>query len=406
MKKNKIKRNLSKCIYIFSIIILIIVITSAGSVSEKNLDTEKKDSSVDQINNVYTSEKINSNKDSKDTKDSKDGKDSKRKKLSKENINIVKNPFIKVPTLGVFYYPWTGGNPNNSINHTWSHWKDAGHNPPNTWASNYLPDLMPGFDPYNELYSAQDTNVTEWQLSLMERAGIDFVISSWWGQNDYTDQSLDKVFTVLRNNSHNQSIKFTIYYEKEGYRDVPKSEIINDINYIKNKYANSSNYFIIDGKPVIFVYNIDNVSAESKAKKWKEIRNETGVYTVLKVFNGYQNVSNYSDSWHQYAPSKDFEIQKGYSAFISPGFHRHDESPKLIREDFSRFENDVKRLKNASVRFKLIETWNEWNEGSGIEPAQKINHNDSVTFTPINESYGTRYIDIIAKYFGVSERLN
>ncbi len=309
-------------------------------------------------------------------------------------------------SLGIFYYPWTGGNHGVSPNpsETWLHWKDGGHKPPKTWDSNYLPDLSPikSFDPNIRLYSAKDTDIINEQLKLMRQAGIGFVISSWWGQNSYEDQTLDIIFNQILSSPGNPypDVKFCIYYEKEGFADVPKSEIVSDINYIKQKYASSPYYYKINGKPVIFVYNADT-GGLADAQKWSDVRNDTGIYTILKVFTGYKDNVNLADSWHQYGPATPggFEQQDNYSAFITPGFHKWSEQPRLGRENFTRWENDVIKLNDANVQFKLIETWNEWGEGTGIEPAQKINHDDVNGFTPADDSYGTKYIDILSKYF-------
>lgn len=315
-------------------------------------------------------------------------------------------PLITTSSLGVFYYPWTGGNygisPNSS--ETWLHWKDGSHKPPKTWDSNYLPDLstIKLFDPNTRLYSAKDTGIIDEQLKLMRQAGIGFVISSWWGQNSYEDQALNIIFNKVLPSPGNPypDVKFCIYYEKEGFADVPKSEIISDINYVKQKYASGPYYYKINGKPVIFVYNAD-IGDLTDAQKWSDVRNDTGIYTVLKVFSGYQNNTKLADSWHQYSPAHPggFEKQGNYSAFITPGFHKWNEQPRLERENFTRWENDVMLLKNASVQFRLIETWNEWGEGTGVEPAQKINHDDIRGFTPAADSYGTKYVDILGKYF-------
>lgn len=325
---------------------------------------------------------------------------------SDDIINKFVDPFpdTTIPTgdnLGVFYYPWTGGNSSVSPINTWRHWRDTNHNPPKTWASNYLPDIMPIFDPCNELYSSKDVNIIKRHLALMKRGHIQFVISSWWGQNSYEDQALQVIFDTLNGTCNpNKNIKFCIYYEKEGFGNPTGSEIVSDINYIKTKYTNNQYYLKIDNKPVVFVYNAD-AGGVADAEKWKDVRNITGIYTVLKTFSGYQNVANYADSWHQYGPSVAFGQQGNYSAFVSPGYWKYHEQPKLTREDFIRFENDVKTLASANVQFRLIETWNEWGEGTGIEPAQKIKHDDINGFTSAASSYGTKYIDILAKYFKV-----
>lgn len=320
--------------------------------------------------------------------------------------------------LGVFYYPWYGGNPEISPNESWRHWKDDDHNPPDTWASNYIPDItnidITNIDitntPYNRLYSSKDINIIKNQLSLMKKAGINFVISSWWGQNRYTDQTLDTIFNHALINEQNPypDIKFCIYYEKESLGAIPKDEIIDDINYIKSKYANSPYYLKIDNRPVIFTYTptsgLGTETHEQEAEKWIQIRDETNIYLSLKVFENYQNIEDKSDTWHQYAPAINFEQQDNYSAFVSPGFHKYHEPHRLQREDFIRFEEDVKTLASSNVPFKFIQTWNEWGEGTGIEPAQQINHDDTNRFTTIIESYGNKYIDILAKYFNINNR--
>lgn len=309
--------------------------------------------------------------------------------------------------LGVFYYPWTGGKNTLSPNR-YRHWVDNGHNPPLTWASNYLPDTDPLlFNPTNELYDAKDTNIIKHQLNLMKNAGIEFIISSWWGQNSYEDQALKIINTFLQSTENPyKTIRFCIYYEKEGFANVPINEINSDIDYIKSNFANSPYYLYgtnIDpsypNNPVIFVYNADDITP-SDAQKWKTIRDNKSIYTVLKIFPNWQNYTNLGDSWHQYAPATAFEQAGSYSAYISPGFYKyHELSPRLLREDFVRFENNVISLKNANVPIKLIETYNEWGEGTGIEPAQLINHDDINGFTSAKPSYGTGYLDIIAKYF-------
>jgi hypothetical protein len=54
----------------------------------------------------------------------------------------------------------------------------------------------------------------------------------------------------------------------------------------------------------------------------------------------------------------------------------------------------------ADVYFKLILTWNECKEGTGIEPAQQIVHNDTRGFSAAAESYADTYIDILGTYLG------
>jgi hypothetical protein len=51
----------------------------------------------------------------------------------------------------------------------------------------------------------------------------------------------------------------------------------------------------------------------------------------------------------------------------------------------------------AQSRFILIETWNEWHEGTCIEPGQRVVHDDVNGFSPTGDDYGLDYIDAIAE---------
>jgi hypothetical protein len=173
------------------------------------------------------------------------------------------------------------------------------------------------------------------------------------------------------------------------------------MQYIANNYCNEPNYFRIDGKCVIFVYGDAN-DGQDMVNRWSTVRNSLGnIYVVLKVFSGYQNFATQVDGWHQFAPANRFQEHLPYSAFVSPGFWKPDDSTSpFLSRDATEFENAVSQLKNSNARFKLVETWNEYHEGNQVESAQEIVHNDAGTFTASKSSYGTTFIDILNKYFG------
>src|ERR1700734_3696814 len=96
--------------------------------------------------------------------------------------------------LGTFYYPWYG----NAAN-LWRHWKEEGHNPPLSWASNFAPDLISGtYDSARQLYDSLDQQIIIRQLDLRKSAGIDFVISSWWGSGDNSDAAFKNLLDLSK----------------------------------------------------------------------------------------------------------------------------------------------------------------------------------------------------------------
>jgi hypothetical protein len=310
-------------------------------------------------------------------------------------------PSTKI-SFGAFYYPWYG-----SSDDSWKHWNGPAkngvvYNAPKTWYSRYLPDRENGqFDPSNDLYDSNQWDTVHWQLELMNRAGIQFVISSWNGIGDYSDIAFRRILLdyMKRPDNPYPSLLWTVYYEAEGFRDPSESDIKNDLNWIINNYCNDPNYFKIDGKCVIFVYGDPN-DGPGYVTRWADVRNSLGnVFIVLKVFPGFENYASWVDGWHQYAPANRYEEHLPYSAFASPGFSQPDNpdpNVKELKRDVNEFRDAVAKLKASGARFKLIETWNEYHEGTQVEPAQpvKLNSNTGL-YESAGKSYGTDFIDAV-----------
>ena len=104
-------------------------------------------------------------------------------------------------------------------------------------------------------------------------------------------------------------------------------------------------------------------------------------YLVLKVFPGYTGCTNQPNSWHQYAPAVATDHQAGFSYSISPGFWRPDESSPRLSRNLTRFSANVAAMKASGEPWQLVTTFNEWGEGTSIEPASE---------------WGTAYLDALA----------
>jgi hypothetical protein len=290
--------------------------------------------------------------------------------------------------IGIFYYPWYG---------KYRHWNESGQ-PPKTWASNYLPDILPGyFLPEIELYNSVDEAVILWQVYLMKRARIGYVIVSWWGPGSYEDIAFETIIETLNTypNPH-PNLKWCILYEKEGYDDPPLHVILDDIRYIIEKYGSYDYYLKIDNKPVIFVYADPNDSADY-VFRWLRVREIIkDIYIVLKVFDGFRAYEDLIDSWYQYAPINRVTIIEPYSGTVSPGFWKYGEEPILLRND-QLFDLSLNSLMKSNVMLKIIISWNEWHEGTQIEPGQEVELVNE-EYLPTKPSYDNAFIDLIRKY--------
>jgi acid phosphatase type 7 len=301
------------------------------------------------------------------------------------------------PYYATFFYPWYE-NPNTDGR--WSQWSDF-HTPPQNWFSEYLPDPNPSaFDPANELYSSSNDAILYWQLRKLKEAKQEVAIASWWGQTHKTNRAFGKIITDVMNRADNPypNLRWAAYYEKEGFGNPPLSELVADLNYIKNNYATQKGYLKINGKPVIFVYNAAHTgfSPSEDLSRWQQAREQTGFYVVMKRDPLTSSNAGTMDGWHEYAPA----VRKGGTApywyFVSPGFWLNGTTERLTR-DAAAFETAVRDMINSNATWKLTETWNEWGEGSGVEPADQVNQVPSGSATLKSGGYPFKnlYIDIL-----------
>ena len=299
------------------------------------------------------------------------------------------------PYYATFFYPWFQ---NQKTDGAWGIWNSNGHSAPQNWFSNYLPDVdTTAFDPASELYSSNDDAVFYWQLRKLAEAKQEVAISSWWGQGHKTDTAFRHIITDVMNRPDNPypNLRWSLYYEAEGQGNPTVATIVNDLNYIKTNYSDQKAYLKVGGKPVVFVY-ADATDGADMASRWAQARSQTDFYVVLKVYSGYKSDPNQPDSWHQYAPAVRSDNQAPYSFAVSPGFWKDGEAVRLAR-NLTEFRAAVTNMVNANVTWKLTETWNEWGEGTAVEPGDQVIQTTSgnATLDPNGVPFKNQYIDAL-----------
>jgi hypothetical protein len=290
------------------------------------------------------------------------------------NVAVTFQP--PFPIRAAFYYGWFSGS-----DPTANSWFQSGRTPVlGTAFTNYTPSL--GF------YNSADPDVTRAHVGAMQYGKISTAIYSWWGQGHRTDTRLPGILQT--SNALGTDFRWAIYYELEGTTNPTVAQIQSDLTYLKDHYANDPGMLRIDGKFVVFVYNADDTTCDV-VDRWTQANDGLGkpAYVDLKVFTGYKLCAAQPDAWHQYAPEKHEDRQAGNSFAISPGFYKDTES--LPRVGAYRdpgpdgFQKNVRDMVASGEKWQLVETFNEWGEGTGVE---------STLQTQSDSGYGT-YLDIL-----------
>src|SRR3954452_24837016 len=89
--------------------------------------------------------------------------------------------------VAIFFYPWYGTAASDG---SYLHWQQNGHAPPVDIASDYYPA--------RGVYSSGAGAVLAAQMREIARAGVDEVVSSWWGTGSVEDARLPAVAAAAR----------------------------------------------------------------------------------------------------------------------------------------------------------------------------------------------------------------
>lgn len=339
---------------------------------------------------------------------------------------------VPPPTVGVYYYPWHGGNDFHGRKYLREHLD---------------PVQLPVLGEYND----RDNETIKQHLEWCEYAGIGLWVSSWWGPGKMTDKTLKDY--ILKHDDLND-MKIALFYETSNripdFTDVSKVE--SDINYIAENYFDHPNYFKIDGKPVLFIYLTRVLSGRGILKNTLNIMRNTAtqagfeIYIVgdqvfgqppsatdqIALLDAITNYDVYGSSGGKMYATQEkvndyYKAQSGWrlkahqvgTHFVpasAPGYNDtgvrdgHVPLSRKLSED-DEFGSLFKAMVNEALQITdpetgnlfMITSWNEWHEDTQIEPvaiAPATNKDDSSTKQKYTagleyEGYGTRYLDII-----------
>ena len=304
--------------------------------------------------------------------------------------------------LLAFYYPWYG---NPEVSGQWHHWDAAGHDPDKL--VNGLPDLASSFHPLLGAYDSSNIDVIEQHLRWAQYAGIDAFIISWWGRGDFTDQVSSKIFQV--DGKMKDGIKLTFYYEK--VTDSTEG-IIADFDYLYKNYLTSPVAYRFNGRPVVFLYGRSIFSGfwcilNEKCSKFKSyidwssmlsyLREKYNILLVADVMSprfksvmekvvemGFEAIHVYNPAleFHSgFDPYEHYRLMKKFASSHSlllgltvlPGYDDtnigREFSFKIDRKKGEFYRELIAYALKFSPEWIIITSFNEWHEGTQIEPS-------------------------------------
>lgn len=232
---------------------------------------------------------------------------------------------------------------------------------------------------YSQTYGTDDPFVSPGAprrtVQQMRYAGMNAGIASWMGQQSFSDVR----FPYQLRAADGTPFRWSLYYEPSGRSSAG---INSDLTYIRQKYAVDRNYLRVGGKPVLFLWTGGTFSC-GQAQQWVA-QNRSRFYLVFKAYPGYTSCPYKPSAYHEYGPAKRVVSVPGNSFAVSPGFWQTGSAQAVLGRDPRAWDLGIKSMVASRVPWQLLTTFNEWGEGTAIEPAAQWR-----SYT----SYG-RYLDL------------
>ena len=295
-----------------------------------------------------------------------------------------------------FYYDWYGS---PEVSGQWMHWNECHYttrDPSRVDEKGYR-DLGAAHNPTLGPYDSLDPRIIDAHIGMAEDVGIDGFAVTWWGQGD-------RRFEGVLERAKDSDIKVALYWETLTERSVQGA--IDDVLWILDNYGDQPGYLKVDGKPLIFVYR----RAFTQVRRWTEWQEilktvrakrdaffiaDSSTIEAMEVFDGYHITTSVLQvlmdvdvaRFHRLMRTICREMGKLYAAPVIPGFDnaRVHEICRLVtdRLDGQLYENQWEAALACAPDWVMINSFNEWHEGSEIEPSLE---------------FGDRYLEATRKW--------
>ncbi len=294
------------------------------------------------------------------------------------------DPSMKV---GAFYYPWYR-NPERDTK--WVHWNQIHHSPPLDIASDFYPVLG--------AYSSTDPEVVAQHFAWLREAGVGLVISSWWGPGSPSDQVVPLMLDIA--DHYGLKVTFVIdhYPGRTGFT------FMTNIRYLTNTYGSHPAFYWTtqtsqhspdeNKKSLIFIWgttNMEDGNPPVPFDYWREALDtlhgeDPGSIVITDEYNSnYRAESHFDGSYNYgvldsdqigYTYANDLPPGAWYVPGINPGFSAkrlwYPSDVDTPRRDGQTYNDRWESMFAVGIepQMVVITTFNEWHEGTQIEPAQ------------------------------------
>lgn len=213
------------------------------------------------------------------------------------------------------------------------------------------------------------------QMVLARMSGVSAFAVSWWGPGSFEDQYLDEILDV----AEEVGLKVTVIVEPFHGFDEERLEEAAD--YLRSRYMDRPAWLRDpDGLPVVFTFNIGRPEEWAKWCFLKQRREAWVAHTTDRraLKYGFKYLYEYSPVGIKI---RGLNVTEVYDAASAGGFFIPTLTPRYNDTGFRRPGHAFKDLwvetceatrfvvERRSPPFIFVTSWNEWLEGTSVEPS-------------------------------------
>jgi hypothetical protein len=283
------------------------------------------------------------------------------------------------------------------------------------------------FYPLTGPYSSSDPDIIEYQLLLMKYSGIDGILIDWYGSTDVND------YKINRDNSEavikaldNVGLDFAIVYEDRTIAEVADNDVLSlqieaaqeDMIYIEQNYFNNPQYIKINNNPLLLVFGPE---VFHNNEDWEQITAAFDSQPCLIVLNGKSNetapVSSGEYIWvdnssidNKYGNMNKFNVYiggayPGFLDFYKEGGWGDGFNWSIDYNSGETLKTNLQKAKANNADYIQLITWNDYGEGTMIEPTDQFRFSFLSKIQEFNEvNYDTTDLSMIFDLYNLRKK--